>query len=264
MPIIGPRRAILNARPIPWTPAALGSALLCWFDASYLPSLTFIGSNVSSWVDRMSGLSTSQATGANQPVWSASARNGKPGLTFSNQSLVSGAQTVLPSGGAIATMMVAGYGNVNNSSSSFAFGWGSASAGKLRGMEIVSGKLTTSFYSNDHTTTSNWYQTDRFYLEYLDATTSPNSIIYADDILVGSAALTTLSTTASTSFRIGLSAAGSAFVGTLQQILIMNRAPTTPERQKLAGWESWIDGKAGSNLPIGHPYKLRPPYVSDP
>ena len=40
--------------------------------------------------------------------------------------------------------------------------------------------------------------------------------------------------------------------------------PTTSERQKMEGWESWYDGKAGANLLAGHPCKSRVLYVSDP
>jgi hypothetical protein len=51
--------------------------------------------------------------------------------------------------------------------------------------------------------------------------------------------------------------------GTVQQIVILNRAVTLDELNKLAGWESWYNGKNGANLPLNHPYRYRAPYVSD-
>ena len=56
---------------------------------------------------------------------------------------------------------------------------------------------------------------------------------------------------------------GSFWVGDIQHVVVANITPPTSQRQRLEGWESWADGKAGSNLPTGHPYKSRAPLTTD-
>ena len=51
----------------------------------------------------------------------------------------------------------------------------------------------------------------------------------------------------------------STVTGTIQQLLVLNVIPSTCQQQKLEGWESWYDGRAGANLPSNHPYKSAAP-----
>lgn len=57
--------------------------LQVWFDATKRSSLTFNGSTISQWNDLSgNGRHATQAVGANQPTYSATSMNGRPGLEF--------------------------------------------------------------------------------------------------------------------------------------------------------------------------------------
>lgn len=70
----------VTARGRAFSPPALGSRLLAWWDAS--TGITVTGAGVSGWIDRKAGLQLAQATDAARPAWSATGFNGAPGLTF--------------------------------------------------------------------------------------------------------------------------------------------------------------------------------------
>lgn len=54
-----------------------------WLDASDTDSMTFVGSNVSEWGDKSGNTNNAaNGTGSTQPLYSATALNGKPGLIF--------------------------------------------------------------------------------------------------------------------------------------------------------------------------------------
>lgn len=64
-----------------WTPARISTAL--WLDAADASTVTLNGSTVSQWADKSgNGRHAVQATGANQPAYTANGLNGKPALTF--------------------------------------------------------------------------------------------------------------------------------------------------------------------------------------
>jgi hypothetical protein len=65
-----------------WTPAALGSSLLGYWDAEDSSSFTQSGGLVSSWRDKVAGYDVVQATGSLKPVYSATSFNSRPGVTF--------------------------------------------------------------------------------------------------------------------------------------------------------------------------------------
>lgn len=65
-----------------WSPAALGSSLLAWWDAERTDLITQSSGAVSSWRDIVGGYDAVQATGAAQPMFSATSFNGRPGVTF--------------------------------------------------------------------------------------------------------------------------------------------------------------------------------------
>lgn len=62
--------------PLIWSPLDMGADLLAWWDASEGVSLS--GTAVTAWVDKKSGYSAAQGTGASQPTYSATGFNGAP------------------------------------------------------------------------------------------------------------------------------------------------------------------------------------------
>lgn len=65
-----------------WSPVALGSSLLAWWDAEVSSSLTTSGGNVVTWADLVGGYAPTQAVGGSRPAYSASGFNGRPVVTF--------------------------------------------------------------------------------------------------------------------------------------------------------------------------------------
>lgn len=62
-----------------WTPIKLGTSLRAWFDPAV--GLSQSGNRVSQFVDRSpAGLTLSQATSGNQPLYLPTAQNGRPGV----------------------------------------------------------------------------------------------------------------------------------------------------------------------------------------
>lgn len=84
MLVLGPRAGFsLGAATLgkgAWTPLALGSKLLAWWDAS--SGITLSGNQVTAWADRKNGYSAVQGLSSARPSWSATSFGGKPGLTF--------------------------------------------------------------------------------------------------------------------------------------------------------------------------------------
>lgn len=64
-----------------FTPAALGTSLLGWFDAERPDKLTLNGSTVQTWTDIAGGLAPTQATASLQPAYSATGFNNRPSVT---------------------------------------------------------------------------------------------------------------------------------------------------------------------------------------
>jgi hypothetical protein len=66
-----------------WTPASLGASLALWLDADDASTITLNASTVSQWNDKSGNARhASQASAANQPLYSATGLNSKPTLSF--------------------------------------------------------------------------------------------------------------------------------------------------------------------------------------
>lgn len=249
-----------------WTPLNLGSTLVEWWDAQDTAKMTFNSGNVASWTGEKAGIVVSQATAANQPIYSATARNGKPGLTFDGvRTLLSASSPGLPATATAYSAAVAAYSN--NSGFRVVLAWDGASGnaarreiGEAGGSPFDAYFFTCGAMSADGVL---WNGADKFLYGQGDGVGTLTSI--TDGGAPVTAAYTPAAADATSAVSIGATTAGSAmWLGVIQQVLIMSAVLTTSQRQKLEGWESWYDGKAGTNLPGGHPYKSRAPYVSDP
>lgn len=248
-----------------WTPTELGSALVAWWDASDTANITQSGGKVSSWRDKVGGITLTQGTAAAQPAYSATARNGTPGVTFSYaaQQVLAGTQSTLPTGTASSVIAVAGYGTGTSTNNTF-FSYGSGSSNgccRILGFGNSGTNVWASVFGTNHSPAISWSGSDRFVT--WQQVSGSASVLTIDGVASTGPAM--VSATAGSYVSMGM-ISGNAFYlnGTVQHTLVTNRVLTASEQAKLEGWESWIDGKAGANLPAGHPYKSRAPYVSDP
>lgn len=272
MPFLGVRQGVPGSylggaggsAPALWTPLNLGSAVVAWWDAG--SGIGFgSGSNVNTWTDRANGIVATNGA-ATFPVFSATSRNGKPGVSFSGgvaKMLFSAAS--FPSGSAASTVGVSTF-QTSNSNNSIAFSWGSATAHAARA--FGKGATNLGLYSDGGTneaTTEGFGTTDRFLVSVMPGGTSPTNRLYVNGGLAETAAFSTPVTTTSNGF-IGIWPDGSSFnmIGIIQNIYVFNRELTDSELEFLAGFDSWWTGKAGSDLPASSHFKTRPPLASDP
>jgi hypothetical protein len=248
----------------PWLPTDLPN-LLEWWDASQ--GVTSAAGSVSQWLGVKSGIAAIQATAASQPTFSASARNGKPGLSFSgsNQNLKFNASLFLI---ANLTVALSGYmlpGYAGQWRRAFAFGQAadqSSSAIQIirRGSDNLVAERTLGASGANGAAGVDWAGFDRFPIVTKAGTVGK---FFVDGLYkaLGTFAATFAGVT-STDGYIGQGVGyADNFPGIIQQICVFSSALSDSDRQKLEGWESWYTGKNGSNLAADHPYKAAAPTV---
>lgn len=245
-----------------WTPASLGSSLLAWWDASQ--GFNAPSGAASTWTDRIGGLVATGAQ-ATAPSYSATARNGKPGVQFNGSQFMTFTPPAgFPSGANPGTIAVAAYVAASSAIESV-FGYGTAGSGGIRYLVKNSSDNLVRFLVSGagQSAAETWSAVDRMVISCTDG---KNNTLYVDGNAAeaSTASIGTPNTGLNTG-TIGVYVDGSSYklTGTVQNIFVLNRTPTASEAAKLAGWESWNDGKNGANLPSSSPYVSRAPYVSD-
>lgn len=252
--VTGTRRVLLSGHVALWSPLNAPN-LVAWWDTQFLPNIVFNGSKVSSITDRSpNAVVASQATAANQPVWSASARNGKAGMTFNGSStFLQFSAAIFPSGSAPGSYFCAAE---STSTAGFCLLYGTGSSLNWRAVDAQTSNVMAGLFAGDISTSTAWLNNDRF-VEYLVGSASQQ--LFIDGISAGSSSF--VPNTIGTTGFIGTQISPGFFAGPIQQIVVLGAVPSTCLQQKLEGWESWYDGKNGSNLPSNHPYKTSAPAV---
>lgn len=247
-----------------WTPADLGSKVVGWWDASDSSTLTLSGSAVSAWASKVGGISASQATAANQPVYSATARNSLPGVTFdgSNDYLDISSIAGFPVSDATGSLFVVGYGN-NNTTAIVALGYGNHSLRTGRYMQRASGGAVSASTVGEGQNLGSWQNADRIALGRFEAPAGDDEVGLKLDGGTETTNTLTVETisTATNRGRIGANAAATAasfWAGTIQCAIVISGQLTTSEIEQLEGWAAHTFGLT-SLLPSGHPYKSTAP-----
>lgn len=239
-----------------WTPLNFGLSLAIWWDPTQ--GITMNGSTVSVWKDRVTGLAAQQTSAGSQP--GISTRNGVQRLTFNgNQTLTFPAPT-LPKSTTPTTYALSGYSASNGSGTPFAFGVGTTDRASRLFAQESNGVVAGALSGTDTPSTVSWTNADRFAV-FLVANGS--QIIRVDGVAAGSTSLTLATDNSSTGYIGYWGPYGARWSGDIGHIMAINRVLSTFETQKLEGWESWSDGKSGSNLPASHPFFSRPPLIGD-
>lgn len=247
-------------RPL-FTPFALGTSLFAYWDAQNVSNISFNAGNVSSWTDRKSGIVASQATGANQPAWSATARNGKAGLTATSTQTLAFPTAGLPMGTAARMVAVAAF----TTNAGWAFGYGNGTTSQWFG--INAGGSGTSFgvegniFGTQIDPPISWNNVDHF-VEFSGS--GAGLALTIDGVSGGTSAAATNTTTTVSAFLFTSPNNAAGLAGTIQQVVITNALLSSGNQRKVEGWESFVDGKRGLNLPTTSPYRYRPPYTTDP
>lgn len=242
--------------PTLWTPANLGIANTVWYNASDASKFSPSTGAVASWTDSYSATVASQATSGNRPVRSATGFNSLPGVTFTaanSQSLVSTAAAPVP------PLTVFVIGNFTIASTRPFISLNNVSAGlEVRGN--TDGTYQALFQGARLMGASSAAPgaTNAFAILTYDQTTWAWRV---NGSASGSGSDT--GTLVSGTMQIGTSPFSEFFDGPMGDIISVPAICTLSQIQKIEGYEAWQYGLQG-NLPAGHPYKSRPPYVSDP
>lgn len=248
-----------------WTPAVLGAAVVGWWDASDAATLTIGSGSVSSWASKVGGITADNATFATQPTYSATARNGLPGVEFvgtSSQILNISSTAGFPDGSEAASVAVVAFGSTNAYTNQgwFYYGLVGAGNGRVLGYNNSGNKVwADNIAQNNIASAEDWYNHDRVVAWVEPAGASPAAYITVD----GGSPQTTV-TSAGTPAVVQANGAigaipGLTFTsGIIQEIVLTNTVLTTAERQKLEGYLAWKWGQQG-NLDAGHPYKSAAP-----
>lgn len=255
---------------VAWTPQlALSSSLMADFDASNVTTLALSGNQVTSWGSSVGSCVAAQATSSQQPTYSATARNGLPGIVFSGTNYLSLSEVYnFPGTTTASTIVVVGYGGTSTTTSNitaFSYGVGSTAADRILGYGNNSSGCWASFDGSlDQHSTTGWALNDRIIVWQVSAG-GTNSQINVDGQLTGETATT--GTAANTILARGCigslptASISGAFTGVIQEILVFNRLLSDAERQSLEGYLALKWGLK-SHLPGGHPYSASGPTIS--
>jgi len=256
-----------------WTPAKIATAV--WLDASDSASLTTVSNRVSEWRDKSGNARhATQTNDSYRPTYSASAFNGKPGLSFDGvddylvtPATISGADFTLAAayapteiaiasseGDAIASLSAAGV----EANGYFHLIYRSDITNKLRWLTTTNGSdggLSTAYLSATATTAPVIATAWRSPTETALALNGEVQSNASDMEGGGSAVYANARVGVGTYFYAPLNYSGNIKIG---EILVLIGAASLMTRQRLEGYLAHKWGLT-ANLPAAHPYKVAPP-----
>ena len=260
----------------PWTPADLLQPPALWLDASDLSA-----SPVSQWNDKSpNGRNFAQATGANQPAYSATSFNTSyPGVTFDGSNDFMSAGDTLDLGTQSLGIIAAVKYNTNNTSgmviskTRYAAGSGRYFMGRFQGTGFGLGSGTQYQYVGESD-----FKTA---ISPADSSTSPRLLGFdlnrqtsgyiknwIDAVAVKTETFTGNATNYNSTDLLLLGAYGNStgtgpqansyLSGVIAEVVVVQTAMSDADRWKLEGYLAWKWG-IQANLPADHPYKSAAP-----
>lgn len=251
-----------------WTPAALGSALVDWYDASDTATITHVTGAVSKWTSKVgSGRTADQGSAGAKPTYSATGRNGLPSLSFDGgDALIQTTVTGLPNGRSAFAVAGMAYGDAALATFKYLASISDASGGSGGSISLGNGSNAVRLNASGSLSTGTWQGLDHSFVASAPAGATPTASLSIDGQtkVTGSAAVAAFTTTKNVIGAQGAAAnaVGSYWTGHIQELLYLNREPTASELDQIHGYLCWKWGKQAS-LPSGHPYKAAAPTVTD-
>lgn len=242
------------------------SGVVLWLDASDSSTIVMDGSNrVSQWSSKVGSIVLNQATVANQPIYNATGRNGKPTIGKNGATHMTFSSTTgLPLGGADSYASVVAYHDSTNHSGWLELcRWGQGSSGKARShalanpAEMVS--MTGVASSWEVVSSVSWLNADRIVSSYISGA---GASLHVDGAISANASITTTFNTIDSPAYFfswyATNTAGDSWPGSCQEYIVFDRKVSITERQRLEGYQAAKWGLQGL-LPTNHPYKNSPP-----
>lgn len=245
----------------PWDPIThFGSDLARWWDTVDTSTITTSGGLCTVWASKVGSFNATPAAAG--PAYSATARNGLPGLTFAASESMIFSATGLPTS-TDSTIIAVGY--MNNSAAYKCIGGYGGGFGNGDSRSIMSpstgNKVGASISGYDPANANYaWDGLDRIVMMGFDA--SHSVILPCVDGNIDAAFMySTTMATLTNNGRIGRTpGATSPWNGVIQCFMIINRLLTQLEKDKLSSYLAYRYGLQAS-LPASHPYKNVAPNV---
>ena len=240
------------------------SGLVAWFDAYDDSTLTLVSNAASEWRSRIGALVLQQATAGSRPPYSATARNGRPGLQGdgSTRWMQMPAFTGLPSGAAPSHKFAVGFfTNLASQSWRTIFSYGTTDVFNSR--QITKHETTDKAGTGTGTATAHnfpasaptWLGADKIVAGLLRSG-KQEAVVDGQYTSSTAIAINTPAVTRFDLFRFGNS--GGHWNGWVQEFFIFDNELSTEARQKVEGYMAAKWGLRAL-LPVGHPYKSQNP-----
>jgi hypothetical protein len=227
----------------PWTPAALGTPLVGWWDASDSSTIT-IATGVSAITDKSGNSRTfSQANTTDQPALISNEQNGLSVMRFdgNNDNLGTAAKVTIRTLICLAkwAATTGDYRHFWDISTTSQYGWHGATVASTN---LLDASLSSTLVRNGS--------------KYVNGTlTATNLARYTSWTIHG------FETTGDINPQFTGRQSGNptrSFLGDYAEFLYLNAVPSTDNRQKIEGYLAWKWGIVAS-LPAAHPYKNAAP-----
>jgi hypothetical protein len=275
---VGPPYDSFPVAAVVWTPKKLANLSL-WLDAADPGTITLNGSTVSQWQDK-SGNSRhiAQATAVNQPTYQATGLNSRPTLYFDGadwlftatpgallRNVAGGSITavasypIVPAGPGVTIAVQTPISNVRLNLSMNTTGFLGSGARRLDADTATGSTASTAQTLNTpviHGTIADYTGNSIQLFTDGNAATAgtyssgggSSSNTDAGALLVGSA---------TSDFGVTAQNPGTVSVS---EVILTNSTTSVADRQRIEGYLAWKWGIV-ANLPVGHPYKTKPPVV---
>jgi hypothetical protein len=242
--------------------------LVDWYDATHLSSFKITGGNVEQWTSEIGPKAVEQSNASNRPAYSATARNGLPGVTFDGTSdvLVGTDISNVPLGQEAVSYGLQLYGAADVAQFRYMIS-DTNTVPNQRMIGAGGSGLPTRLQStgNMSATSSGLANTDRSVHASIPAGATPTVSMAVDGKTPNTAAVGIPAYTPTKKVIGGNGASsdgvGSFFKGTLQEAITVKRELTSDEINKLHGYlaHKWKGSRGAIALPAGHPYEFSPP-----
>jgi hypothetical protein len=242
--------------------------LVDWYDAMHESSFALVTGAVSQWTSEIGPKAVEQSNSSNRPAYSATARNGLPGVTFdgTNDVLVGTDVSNVPLGQEAVAYAMQIYGAADVAQ--FRYALSDTNVVPNQRMIGAGGSgVPTRFQASGNlsATTSGLANTDRSVHVSVPAGASPTVSMAVDGKTpnTGSVAVSAFTPTKKVIGGNGASSdgVGSYFKGTVQEAFTVKRALTADEINLVHGYlaHKWKGSRGAVVLQAGHPYLSAPP-----
>jgi hypothetical protein len=228
-----------------WTPNALGSALQFWVDANDESSITLNGSRVAQWNDLSgNGRNLGQVTSGQQPEWITGAINEVRSDATNDSMSTSGFSISQPFARfSVLTRRSTGNGTILNS----------IGASPNNALATTSSTQINVFGGSASITSAQTFSLAQR-SQFAEMFNGASSLLFNNGTSTGP---TNIGTNGLNGVRIS---GGTQLSTGFHSILVMNRVPTTDERQRIEGYLAHRYN-IQSSLPGGHPFRDLPPTI---